>query len=210
MNGLVAWFTRNAVAANLLMIIAFAGGVFGYTSMEREMFPVVKVSGASVSVAWNGASPRDIEEQIVARIEEAVASINGLDRITSVASEGSGVVNIRGRDDIDMDVFLDEIKIRVDQINNLPQAAFRPQVTRWEQRNWFFGMVVHGDVDQKTLRRIGKKVRDDIARLPGGELAVMQGTMDEQVSIEVSEEALRRFGPTLNDVAAAVRSASLN
>ena len=210
MNGLVAWFTRNAVAANLLMIIAFAGGVFGYTSMEREMFPVVKVSGASVSVAWNGASPRDIEEQIVARIEEAVASINGLDRITSVASEGSGVVNIRGRDDIDMDVFLDEIKIRVDQINNLPQAAFRPQVTRWEQRNWFFGMVVHGDVDQKTLRRIGKKVRDDIARLPGGELAVMQGTMDEQVSIEVSEEALRRFGLTLNDVAAAVRGTSLN
>lgn len=210
MNGLVAWFTRNAVAANLLMIIAFAGGVFGYSSMEREMFPVVKVSGASVSVAWNGASPRDIEEQIVARIEESVASINGLDRITSVASEGMGVVNIRGRDDIDMDVFLDEIKIRVDQINNLPQAAYRPQVTRWEQRNWFMGMAVHGDVDQKTLRQIGKRVRDDIARQPGGELAVLQGTMAEQVSIEVSEEALRRFGLSLNDVAAAVRSTSLN
>lgn len=210
MNGIVSWFARNAVAANLLMLVAFAGGVFGYSAMEREMFPVVKVSGASVSVAWNGASPRDIEEQIVTRIEEAVASINGLDRVTSVASEGFGVVNIRGRDDIDMDVFLDEIKIRVDQINNLPQAAYRPQVTRWEQRNWFFGMTVHGDVDPQTLRRIGRKVRDDIARLPGGELAVMQGTMDEQVSIEVSEEALRRFGLTLADVAGAVRQTSLN
>lgn len=210
MKGIVSWFARNAVAANLLMLVAFAGGVFGYSAMEREMFPVVKVTGASVSVAWNGASPRDIEEQIVMRIEEAVASINGLDRITSIASEGSGVVNIRGRDDIDMDVFLDEIKIRVDQINNLPQAAFRPQVTRWEQRNWFFGMVVHGDVDPKTLRRIGKKIRDDIARMPGGELAVLQGTMAEQVNIEVSEEALRRFGLSLADVAGAVRQSSLN
>lgn len=210
MNGIVAWFARNSVAANLLMFIFFAGGVFGYSAMEREMFPVVKVSGASVSVAWTGASPRDIEEQIVTRIEEAVADINGLDRITSVANEGFGVVNIRGRDDINMTEFLDEVKLRVDQINNLPQAAFQPQVTRWEQRNWFMGLAVHGDLDARTLRKIGDKVRDDIAALPGGELAVLQGTQAEQVSIEVSEEALRRFGLSLSDVAQAVRRSSLN
>ena len=210
MNGIVAWFARNSVAANLLMFIFFAGGLFGYSAMEREMFPVVKVSGASVSVAWTGASPRDIEDQIVTRIEEAVADINGLDRVTSVASEGFGVVNIRGRDDIDMDTFLDEVKIRVDQINNLPQAAFQPQVTRWEQRNWFMGLAVHGEVDARTLRKIGDTVRDDVAALPGGELAVLQGTLNEQVSIEVSEEALRRFGLSLSDVANAVRKTSLN
>jgi multidrug efflux pump subunit AcrB len=210
MNGIVSWFARNSVAANLLMFIFFAGGVFGYSAMEREMFPVVKVSGASVSVAWTGASPRDIEDQIVTRIEEAVADINGLDRITSVASEGFGVVNIRGRDDINMTEFLDEVKLRVDQINNLPQAAFQPQVTRWEQRNWFMGLAVHGDLDARTLRKIGDKVRDDIAQLPGGELAVLQGTQAEQVSIEVSEEALRRFGLSLSDVAQAVRRSSLN
>lgn len=210
MNGLVSWFARNAVAANLLMIVAFAGGIFGYSSMEREMFPVVKVTGASVVMAWPGASPRDIEEQIVTRIEEAVANINGLDRITSISSEGSGVVNIRGRDDIDMDVFLDEIKIRVDQINNLPQAAFRPQVTRWEQRNWYFGMAINGDIDPRELRRIGREIRDAVARLPGGELAVLQGSPPEQVSIEVSEDALRRYGLTLGEVASAVRQSSLN
>ncbi|MEX1250025.1 MAG: efflux RND transporter permease subunit [Hyphomonas sp.] len=210
MKGIVAWFARNSVAANLLMFILFAGGVFGYFAMEREMFPVVKVSGASVSVAWTGASPRDIEDQIVTRIEEAVADINGLDRVTSVSSEGFGVVNIRGRDDIDMDTFLDEVKLRVDQINNLPQAAFQPQVQRWERRNWFMGIAVHGNMDARTLRKIGDKVRDDIAAMPGGELAVLQGTLSEQVSIEVSEEALRRFGLTMSDVANAVRRTSLN
>ncbi len=210
MNGIVAWFARNSVAANLLMFVLFAGGVFGYTSMEREMFPVVRVTGASVTVAWDGASPRDIEDQIVTRIEAAVADINGLDRITSIANEGLGVVNVAGRNDVDMDVFLDEVKQRVGQINNLPQAAFAPQITRWEQRNWFMGIAIHGDVDRRTLRRIADRVRDEIATLPGGELAVMNGTLGEQVNIEVSEEALRRFGLTFSDVANALRRSSLN
>jgi multidrug efflux pump subunit AcrB len=210
MNGIVAWFARNAVAANLLMIVCFVGGIFGYTAMEREMFPVGTFNGATVSVAWPGASPQDIEEQIVTRIEEAVADIDGLKRITSTSAEGSGWVNIEGRDDIDMMQFLDEVKLRVDQINNMPQAAFQPQVRRWEQRDSFMGLAIHGKVEGRELKRLADRIRDDIAQLPGGELAQLQGTLDEQVNIEVSEEALRRFGLSFGDVAAAIRQSSLN
>ena len=210
MNGIVSWFARNAVAANLLMIVAFIGGMVAFNRMEREMFPVVAVAGATVSVAWNGASPQDVEEQIITRIEEVVADIDGLERLVSVAREGGGFVNIRGRDDIDMQEFLDEIKIRVDQINNLPQAAFQPQVTRWEQRNWYFGMVVHGDVDRLTLKRLADQVRDDVAELPGGELAQVQGVLSEEVSIEISENDLRRYNLSFSDVALAIRNSSLN
>jgi multidrug efflux pump subunit AcrB len=210
MQGMVAWFARNAVAANLLMVVAFLGGILSFNNMEREMFPTVAVAGASVSVAWNGASPQDVEEQIITRIEEAVADIDGLDRITSIGREGFGVVNIRGRDDIDMQEFIDEIKLRVDQINNLPQAAFRPQVTRWEQRDWYFGTVVHGDVDALTLKRVADEVRDDIAEITGGELAVVDGILPEEVSIEVSEEALRRYNLSFSEVAQAIRQSSLN
>ncbi|MEP1144404.1 MAG: efflux RND transporter permease subunit [Henriciella sp.] len=210
MFGMVSWFARNAVAANLLMVVAFMGGVLGFNQMEREMFPVVPVAGASVTMSWQGASPQDVEEQIITRIEEAVADIDGLDRITSIARESFAVVNIRGRDDIDMNVFLDEIKLRVDQINNLPQAAFQPQVTRWEQRDWYFGMAIHGDVDALTLKRVADDVRDDIAEISGGELAVLQAVLDEEVSIEISEEALRRFNLSFSEIAQAVRQSSLN
>ncbi len=210
MKGIVAWFARNAVAANLLMIVAFIGGLMAFNQMQRQMFPVVPVTGATVSVAWQGASPQDVEEQIVTRIEEVVADIDGLDRITSVAREGNGFVNIRGRDDVDMKVFVDEIKLRVDQINNLPPAAFEPQVQRWEQRDWYFGMTVHGDVDPLLLKRLADQVRDDIAKLPGGSLAQVQGVLDEEVSIEVSEEGLRRFGLSFGEVAQAVRNSSIN
>lgn len=210
MFGMVSWFARNAVAANLLMVVAFIGGVLGFNQMEREMFPVVPVAGASVTMSWQGASPQDVEEQIITRIEEAVADIDGLDRITSVARESFAVVNIRGRDDIDMKVFIDEIKLRVDQINNLPQAAFQPQVTRWEQRDRFFGMAIHGDVDAITLKRVADDVRDDIAEISGGELAILQGVLDEEVSIEISEDALRRYNLSFSEVAQAVRQSSLN
>ena len=210
MSGIVAWFARNAVAANLLMIVAFVGGIFGYTRMEQEMFPVVNITGASVSVAWNGASPQDVEEQIVTRIEEAVADLNGLDRITSIASEGFGVVNIKGRDDVDMEIFVKDVERRVNQINNMPQAAFQPQIQRWEQRNRFIGFAIHGEVDPRTLKRVADNVRDEFAKLPGGELAELNGTLDEQVSIEVSEQALRRFGLSFSDVANAIRQSSLN
>lgn len=210
MFGMVAWFARNAVAANLLMVVAFIGGVLGFNSMEREMFPVVPVAGASITMTWNGASPQDVEEQIITRIEEAVADVDGLERITSIARESFAVVNVRGRDDIDMKVFIDEIKLRVDQINNLPQAAFQPQVTRWEQRDRYFGMTIHGDVDQRTLKRVADDVRDDIAELNGGELAELQAVLSEEVSIEISEDALRRYNLSFSEVAQAVRQSSLN
>jgi len=210
MFGMVSWFARNTVAANLLMVIAFIGGVLGFNSMERELFPVVPVAGASITMTWNGASPQDVEEQIITRIEESVADIDGLDRITSIARESFAVVNVRGRDDIDMQEFIDEIKLRVDQINNLPQAAFQPQVTRWEQRDWYFGMAIHGDVDALTLKRVADDIRDDIAEIQGGELAVVEAILPEEVSIEISENALRQYNLSFSEVARAVRQSSLN
>ncbi|MDJ0919654.1 MAG: efflux RND transporter permease subunit [Henriciella sp.] len=210
MGGVVSWFARNAVAANLLMIVAFVGGSLAYNQMEREMFPVVSFAGATVTVAWDGASPQDVEEQIITRIEEVVSDIDGLERITSIGNEGFAVVNIEGRDDIDMQEFVDEIKLRVDQINNLPQAAFQPQVQRWEQRNNYFGMTVYGDVDLLTLKRLADQVRDDITALPGGQLAEVWGILDEEVSIEVSEVALRRYNLSFSDVANAIRASSIN
>lgn len=210
MNGIVAWFARNSVAANLLMVVAFVGGIIAFNSLERRMFPVVAVNGASVTVVWQGASPQDAEEQIITRIEEVVADLDGLDRITSIAYEGGGTVNIRGRDDVDMNAFLDEVKLRVDQINNLPRDAFRPQVQRWEQRNWYFGMTVYGDMDARTLKRVADNVRDEVAKITGAELAVVQGVLPEEVSIEVSEENLRRYSLSFNEVADAVRASSIN
>ena len=210
MNGLVAWWARNGIAANLLMVVAFIGGTFGFLSLEKEAFPAADWNGASVSIAWPGASPQDVEEQIVVRLEEVVADVDGLKRLTGTAREGVGYVNLETELDIDVDEFVDEVKRRVDTISNLPQSSFPAQVTRWRANNQYLGLAVHGDVDPRTLKYYADEVRDAIALLEGGELAQVQGTLDEEVSIEVSEEALRRYNLTFTEVAEAVRNSSLN
>ncbi|MEM5518686.1 efflux RND transporter permease subunit [Henriciella sp. AS95] len=210
MNGLVAWWARNSIAANLLMVIAFIGGTFGFLSLEKEAFPAADFNGASVSIAWPGASPQDVEDQIVVRLEEVVADIDGLKRLTGTAREGVGYVNLESELDVDIDEFVDEVKRRVDTISNLPQSSFPPQVQRWRQENPYIGLAVHGNVDRKTLKYYAEEVRDDVALIDGGELAQVWGTLGEEVSIEVSEEALRRYNLSFAEVAQAVRNSSLN
>ena len=94
MRHLIAWFIRNPVAANLLMVLMFIGGVFGFLKFEREVMPTINVNGIQVSVTWQGASPRDVNEQLVTRIEEAIDDLDGIDYIESTSREGSASVEI--------------------------------------------------------------------------------------------------------------------
>lgn len=210
-RGILAWWARNSVAANLLMIIAFVGGILGFIQLQREVFPSGSFNGATVSVAWPGAAPQEVEEQIILRIEEAVANLSGVHRITSSAQEGRGFVNIEGQRNLDGNEFVNEIKLRVDSINNLPGDAFRPVVSRWENQQQMYMIALHGDVERRELQRLAREIRDEIGSQVGeASIVNTMAYLSEEVAIEVSEEALRRYGLTFNEVAQAVRATSLN
>jgi len=211
MNGLISWWTRNSIAANLLMVAIFIAGALAFTKLEREVFPSATFNGASVSVIWPGASPVEIEEQVILRVEEAVADIDGVKRVSSTAREGSATINIQGVDSVDATYFLNEVKNRVDGISTFPQDTFPPTVFQWRNNMPAQFIALYGDMDQKELNKLARKFRDELAQLPNGSpLIEMWGVIDEEVSIEVSETALRRFGLTFDDVANAIRGSSLN
>jgi multidrug efflux pump subunit AcrB len=210
MNGMIAWWARNPVAANLLMILAFIAGIVGYTRLERETFPSAVFNGATVSIAWPGASPQEVEEQLILRVEEAIVDLDGIKRLTSTAREGNGWVNIETYNSVDIVEFLDDVKLRVDGINNLPDSAYRPQVNEWRSQEWYMGLALHGDVDRRELKRMADDMRDEIALLPGASLAVVEAVLPEEVSIEVSEDAMRRYGLTFDEIARAIRVNSFN
>ena len=209
-GGIIGWWARNSVAANLMMIIAILGGVLGYQMMNRELFPTVDFNGATVSVSWPGASPQEVEEQIIVRIEEALADMDGIETITSTAREGSGFVNIEGKRNVDIGDFIDRIKLEVDSVNNLPQSAYRPVVSPWRSQEQVVGFAVHGDIDRRDLQSFARDVRDEVAQLPGASIVNIWATRNEEVSIEVSEENLRRYGLTFDEIVRAVRASSLN
>ncbi|WP_138513976.1 efflux RND transporter permease subunit [Maricaulis alexandrii] len=209
-GGIIGWWARNSVAANLLMIVAVLGGILGYQALNREVFPSASFNGATVSVAWPGASPQEIEEQIVVRIEEALADMDGIETITSTAREGAGFVNIEGKRNVDIGQFIDNVKLEVDSVNNLPPSAYRPVVSQWRNQDQVVGFAVYGDIDRRELQAIGREVRDEVAQLPGASIVNLWASRNEEVSIEISEENLRRYNLTFDEVVRAVRASSLN
>ena len=189
-KGLLAWWAKNSVAANLLMLIALIGGVVGYFSMQRENNPGAVFPGASISVAWPGASPQEIEEQIIVRIEEALSDLDGVDELEAVAREGSGSVYVSGLPSQEASAFIDEIKLRVDSINNMPREAYRPQVQRWQNSDQIAGFALHGQVERRDLQRVAREIRNEISStIPGASLVEVMGNERTQ---EAALTAARR------------------
>ncbi len=210
MKKLIAWFVKNPVAANLMMVLMFAAGLYGYFSLDREFIPQTTVNGMTISVSWPGASPRDVEQQLITRIEEAVDGLDGIDYIESTAREGGGNVNVRTKLRIDYEKMLDQVKARVDAIQNLPPDAFRPQIIRWDARADIMYLALYGDVDRLTLQREATALRQELTKLPGLQLTEQVSKIPEQVTIEISEDALLRYNLTFGQVAQAISGSSVN
>jgi multidrug efflux pump subunit AcrB len=210
MKAIVAWFAENHVAANLLMIfILLAGAVTGLT-MKLEVFPETSLDQISVGMAYPGASPAEVEEAIVRRIEENVAGLAGIKRIDSVAREGFGSVTIEVMKDWDLKELLDEIKAEVDRITTFPEEAEEPEVRELTRRVQVINVALYGDARESTIKHLTEKIKDDIINLPGITYAEISGIRQAEIHIEVSEETLRRYELTLGSVAEAVRRASLD
>ena len=210
MNGIVSWWANNKVAANLLMAGIMLAGIVSFLRIERELDPYVEFPGAQVSVAWPGASPQDVEEQIVVRVEEAVSRVKGIKQLWSQANEGHGQLWVIGDDDLDETKFLQDLKREIDAINTFPDSAEPAQLSLFRSQDEIIRIAVSGEIDERVLKRYAEKVRREVAMLPHVPSVELFGVRAEEVSIEVSEDALRRYGLTLSDVVDAVRGGSVN
>ncbi len=208
---MIAWFARNDVAANLLMMAIFLVGAYMLTQeIPIELFPTSEVDTVSVNVSLPGASPREIEEGISIRIEEAVQDLNGIKRIVSRSREGRANVRIEGVDGVDIRELMADIKVRVDAINGFPEDAERPVVdfSRWQRD--VISVVVYGKEDEKILRQIGENIRENIANMPGITKVTLDFVKRYEMSIEVSEAKLREYHLTLAEVANRLRESSFD
>ncbi|WP_371396791.1 efflux RND transporter permease subunit [Fretibacter rubidus] len=212
MTRFIKWWASNPVAANLLMFICLIGGLVSYMTIERELDPYVEFPGANVSIAWPGASPQDVEEQLIVRMEEALAQIDGLDRLWAFAGEGGGNVTVVGKNNVDEAKLMADVKRQIDAVTGFPNAAEQPQIRVFRNQQEVIRLAVSGDetVDERDLKRFAEKTRRDIALLGFVPSVDLFGVRGEEVSIEVSEDALRQYGLTLGEVAAAVRATSVN
>lgn len=211
MERLITWWTNNAIAANLLMFGILLAGILGFNAMERETFPSFKPAQVQIEVVWPGAAPQEVEEQIVIRMEEALSGLDNVYRIYSTATEGYGQIDIQTYYAVDIEDFLNEVKGIVDSVNGLPRDMENPRVKRTIYRNEIFRVAVHGTgLDERTLKNLAEDIRDEVAALPWVSIVELFGTRREEVTVEVSEEALRKYNLSFADVAAAIRNSSIN
>lgn len=210
MGNWIAWWARNTVAANLLMVGILISGTLSFFAMEREVWPTFRINWVEVTVAWPGAAPQEVEEQIVIRIEESLADLDNIERLRSSAREGFAQIFIEANTKIDIGQFLSDVKLRVDSINSFPRDIERPRVREILTRNEMIRLAVHGEVDERILKRAAEQMRDEVALLPGASIVTLFGARQEEVSIELSEQAMRRYGLTFDEVAQAIRGSSIN
>jgi multidrug efflux pump subunit AcrB len=207
---MVAWFAENHVAANLLMIFLLLAGAITGLTMKLEIFPETSLDMISISMEYPGASPAEVEEAIVRRIEEKVAGLAGIKRIDSTAREGLASVVIEVMTDWNLQELLDEVKAEVDRITTFPNEAEQPIVREVTRRTQVLNVAVYGDAPESTIKHLTERIKDDITNLPGITLAELTGIRTGEIHIEISEETLRQYGLTLGQVAEAVRRGSLD
>ena len=210
MNGMIDWFARNTVAANLLMICIMVGGLIAGLNVKQEIFPQFELDMIRIQIPYLGAAPEEVEEAVCIRIEEAIQGIDGIKEITSTASEGMGTVLVELELGADAGKVNDEIKSNVDAIDTFPAETEKPIISELTARRQVVQVAVSGHVDEFTLKAAAERVRDELSSHPAISQVDVVSARPYEISIEVSEIALRRHGLTFDDVAAAVRQSSLD
>lgn len=207
-TGPIAWMANNTVAANLLMLLVIAGGLAAIESLTKEVFPTFPTETITITVPYPGSSPEEVEAGIVRIVEEALQDLVGVDEISSVSREGSGTVTVQMQPGTPMSRALVQVKTRVDGIASFPADAEAAVVDEVLSRTRTMNLTVYGDLDEFQMRELADELRDEVLMIPGISEVSLSGARDYEISIEISDTELQRYGLTFDSVVNAVRQQS--
>ena len=200
MKGIITWFVDNIVVANLLMILIFVGGFFTLSKIKMEIFPSFAVDVVTISVLYPGASPENIEKNICIPIEESIQGISGLKKITSSSSSGYGIVAVEIMAGEDVDFIKDEIENSVDRIKTFPEDIEKPIINQILRNNQVLFVTLSGNMDDKSLDILTKKVKDEIDLIDGIDLTEIAIDRSASINIELDESKIVQHGISTSDI----------
>ncbi len=208
---MIAWFARNHVAANLLMVTLLLLGLMSLQlRIPLEIFPTFGADTISVSVSLRGSTPEEAEQSVAIRIEEAIQDLEGIEKISSRSREGSSSVTVEVDSGYEARELLNDIKSRVDAINTFPVEAEKPVISLAIRTREVISVSVSGDLSEREIRQQAEKVRDDLLQIPGVTQLELDDVRDYEIAIEVSQDRLRQYNLRLAQVAEAINASSLD
>ena len=211
-DGLVGYFARNHVAANVLMLLLLGGGLFAARQVAVERFPDYDPRTVTVTVPYPGAAPAEVEQDVTRRVEESVSGIVGVERVLSSSGEGLGRVTLELRRLANAVDVLNAVRTAVERIEGFPPPdAEQPEIVRNEVARPILTLAVSSaGLSEHDLRREAEVLREALLALPSVSLVSMSGAREREIQIELSEEALRRHGLTIDQVVSLMRGSSFN
>tara|TARA_B110000908_G_scaffold59723_1_gene72458 strand:- start:6632 stop:9802 length:3171 start_codon:yes stop_codon:yes gene_type:complete len=206
----ITWFATNPVVANILMFTILAGGIFSALNVRKEGFPAFASESVIVKVPIRGGTPENVERGVSIKIEESLESVDGIEHVRSVSSDGISTITIQAKENYPISKLLDDVKIQVDAIPSFPEQAEKPVVTEKKRESIVLWVELYGDVPEATLKESARKVRDELLRQPAISKIETFGARDYEISIEPSEEKLRFYQLTFSELADAVSNNSVD
>ncbi|MEE4358579.1 MAG: efflux RND transporter permease subunit [Desulfococcaceae bacterium] len=208
--GPIAWMAGHSVAANLLMFVLLVGGFFLATRIKKEVFPDFDLDLITISVAYPGASPQEVEKGIILAVEEAVQGLEGVAEVQSVAREGSGTVTVEMIEGEDIQKLSQDIRNEVDRISSFPDEVEDPNIAIVSRKRYVVSLALYGDQSEKVLREYAEYLRDRLIQEENITQVDLTGVRDYEISIDISQDTLRTYHLTLEEVAARIRRASVD
>ncbi|MEJ2912781.1 efflux RND transporter permease subunit [Pseudoalteromonas sp. C12FD-1] len=209
-KGLIAWFARNPVAANLIMIFILIGGLLTALTIRKQAFPQFESNWVSIQAVYPGAAPQEVEEGITIKIEENLEGTEGIKRLITYSNRGYAQAWVEIEEKYDLQEALDEIKAQVDSINTFPAGMERPVIQREKFQQEVMILALYGDMSYYQLKELGSDIKDELLALPGVNLVDFYSGLDYEIGIEISPDKLREYGLTFRDVSSAVQNFSTN
>ncbi len=229
MQKAIQWFSKNHVAANFIMVLVILAGTTTWFKLKKEVFPNISLDAVRIQVPFPNATPEEVEDGILLPLEDAIADVDGVKRVTSTAMESMGAVTVEVETGYDVRDVMSDLKTKVDAITNYPEQSEKPTLEEARLDIQVMSIAVSANADETTLRELGEIVRDGLldyrapqpsgwkekaSRMIRGEpkitKATLTGVRPYEISIEVSELTLRRYQLSLQQVADAVRGTSLD
>ena len=210
MKAAIAWFAKNHVASNLVMLVIVGAGLATLPTLTQELIPDIELEYITVSTIYPGASPSEVEASVTNRVEESISALQGVKTIRSASAEGLSSVTLELMAGEDVRKRLDEVRSAIDALDTLPEDAEVPTAKQVEIDRRVLTVAVAGETDEWTLKRIAQQVRDELVALPGISEAELAVAREYEIAIELSERAMQRYGLSFDEVAAAVRRSSLD
>jgi multidrug efflux pump subunit AcrB len=207
-KGIISWMVYNRVTPNLLMIVLLLGGYYMSSQIKREVFPEFELNTVSVSVAYPGSSPEEVEQGIVLAVEEAIRAIDGIKEVNATANEGSARIVAELRDDADTQKAFQDIQQEVDRITTFPVDAEDPIITLDAIKRQVLFLNLYGDVPERSLREVVEQVRDRLLLTDGISQVDLMAGRDYEIEVAVPLENLRKYNLTLAQVARILDEAS--